>query len=235
MPPKPPPPPPDLTVMQCIAALGATWVTVALDQCLRGAIGAALGIPWRGMALVPSRAWLPVAVQDAGAPATVGGAALMVLAGAAVVPLLALALHAVVTVSRPGGWLRGFALAWLVVAFLWAPTALVASVAPAPAGPVAELYVRLGEPQAGRWAAFALGAVLLVIVAGPLAGAAVSVGRAWMRADALEFRRRLVRVVAGWPAVVAAAALLGVAGWARTPWMALWPAAVLVTLNFRTR
>jgi len=221
--------------MQTIAALVATWWTVALDQCARGIAGLAVGVPWHGIRLEPARAWLPVVVQGPGSPETVGGVALVALAGAALVPLAALALYTLVTVFRSGGWLRGLALAWLVVSFLWVPTALVAAVAPAAAGPVAELYTRLGEPQAGRWAAAALGLVLMVLVSGPLSATAVSVGRAWMRADGLEFRRRLVRVVAGWPALCAAAALLGVEGWARTPWMAVWPVAVLAALQLRTR
>ena len=221
--------------MQSIAAVIATWVTVAVDQCLRGLVGSAVGVPWRGMALDAAHAWLPVAVQGQGSPSTVGAVALMTLAGAVAAPLLALGLHLLVTAFRSAGWLRGLALAWLVAASLWVPTALAAAVFPAASGPVAELYARLGEPQSGRWAALGLGLVLLWLVAGPLSAAAVAVGRNWMRVDGVEFRRRLVRVVAGWPGLVAAAVFLGVAGWARTPWMAPWPFAVLAAMHLRTR
>ena len=235
MPPRPPPPPWALTVLQTIAALAAVWVTVALDQLLRGLVGAAMGIAWRGITLVAAPGWVPVVVQGPGTPATIGGVALVALAGAAAAPLLALGLASASTAFRGSGWLRGFALAWLVVAFLWLPTALAAAAVPSGAGPVAELYQRLGEPQAGRRAALALGLVLLGLVAGPLSGAAIGVGRSWMRADGVEFRRRLVRVVAGWPGLVATGALLGLMGWARTPWLAPWPLAVLAALHLRTR
>lgn len=217
------------------AALAAVWVTAALDQVLRGLIGAALGVPWLAIGLDPARGWTPVVTQGPGPALTVGAVAVLALAGGVVAPLAAFALGRVAWTSRSGGWLRGFALAWLVVACLWLPTALAASASPDSRGPVAELYTRLGDPQAGRGAAAVLALVLLALVAGPVSAAAVGVGRSWMRTDQADFRRRLVRVVAGWPGLAAAAVLLGVLGWARTPWLALWPALVLAALHLRTR
>ncbi len=235
MPPRPPPPPRTLTILQVVAALAAAWVTVALDQVLRGLIGSALGVRWLEVALDPARGWTPVVSQGPAPDLTVGGVALMALAGAVVLPLLAGALAALTSAVRSSGWLRGFALAWLVVSCLWLPTALVAAAAPGSEGPVAGLYARLGNPQAGRGAAAALALVLLVLLAGPVSRKAVAVGRAWMRADSVEFRRRLVRVVAGWPALAATVALLWALGWAREPWLLPWPVAVLAAFHLRTR
>ena len=235
MPPRPPPQPRTLTILMMVAALAATWLTAAMDQVLRGIVGRALGVPWLSMALDPARGWTPVVTQGPAPALTVGGVAAIALAGAVVVPLLAIGLRAVTSAVRSAGWLRGFALAWLVVAILWVPTSLVAAAAPGSHGPVAELYTRLGDPQAGRRAAVVLAAALLALVAGPVSRTAVAVGRSWMRADAIEFRRRLVRVVAGWPGLAAAAAILWTLDWARTPWLAPWPLAVLAALHLRTR
>jgi hypothetical protein len=235
MPPPPPPPPGAITALQSVAALAAVWVSVAVDQVLRGLLGMALGTPLRGFALDQAHAWLPVAVQGPGASQTLGDVTLVALAGTVVIPLLALGLTLLLSSGRTWGWLQGFALVWLVVGALWLPTALAAASLTGSSGPVAELYARLGDPTAGRWTALALGTVVLGLVPGPVSGLAVSVGRRWMRADAPEFRRRLVRVVAGWPGLVAAAALLGAAGWARSPWLAPWPLAVLAAFHIRTR
>ncbi len=211
------------------------WVSVAVDQAMRGLLGMVLGSPLRGFALDPAHAWLPVIVQGPVAGQTVGGVALVALAGAVVIPLVALGLTLLLSSGRSWGWLQGFALVWLVVGALWLPTALAAAALPGSSGPVAELYARLGDPTAGRWTALALGTVLLGLVAGPVSGVAVSVGRRWMRADAPEFRRRLVRVVAGWPGLVAAVALLAVVNGARSPWLVPWPLAVLAAFHIRTR
>jgi hypothetical protein len=235
MPPRPPPPPGAITVLQSVAALAAVWVTVALDQALRGLLGLAMGIPLTGFTLDASRAFLPVIVQGPGSPPTVGLVTLVALAGAIVAPPLALGVVLLLSSGRVWKWVHGFSLAWLVVAVLWLPTALAAAALPGSSGPVAELYGRLGDPTAGRWTALALALAVLVLVAGPVSGVAVSVGRRWMRADSPEFRRRLVRVTAGWPGLVAAAALLAVAGWARSPWLAPWPLAVLAAFHTRTR
>jgi hypothetical protein len=154
------------------------------------------------------------------------------LAGSAVVIAAGVVLYGIVALVRAPGWLRVTALAALVIAVLWLPTSLAAA-AVGGAGPVGALYARLGDPPAGRWASPALGVLLLLLLAGSLTAAAVGTGRAWVRADGRDFRRRLVRVVAGWPAMVA----IGVVAvhWAWTPWFAWWPVAVMTLLMVRTR
>jgi hypothetical protein len=159
----------------------------------------------------------------------------VVATGTAAVIIMALLLAALTNATRSAGWLRGFSLAWVVVALLWVPAALAAGSARRGAGPAADLYRRLGTPQAGRWTAVALSLVVLVLVAGAVSARAVAVGRAWIRADGLAFRRRLVRVTAGWPAVVALVALGSYADWAKSPWLAVFPVAVLAALHWRTR
>ena len=234
MPPRRPPPPGPLTLLSVAAALVAAWLSFALDQLLRGSIGALVGVPWHGVRLSPESSWTIVAVQGSASGVPAGGIALMLLAGAAVLPLIAWGLVGLALAFRSSGWLRSFALSWLAVACIWGPTELAAA-ALGGAGPAAELYARLGEPQAGRWAALGLGIAVMLLIAEPLSRWAVTVGGAWMRADSLEFRRRLVRAVAGWPGACAAFALLLSAGWDRTPWALLWPGVVLVTLQVRTR
>jgi hypothetical protein len=159
-----------------------------------------------------------------------------VVVASLVVVAAGLAVFVAVRLVRAAGWLRGLALGGLVVALVWVPTALAASLLPRGAGPAATLYRSLGDPPAGRWAALALAVLLMALLAGPLSRAALGTARGWMRADAADFRRRLVRVVAGWPAAGATAVLLaGAGGWGRTAWAAVWSLLVLATLHVRTR
>jgi hypothetical protein len=221
-------------VLCSIAGLAAVWVSLAVDQLARGLAGALLGVPMGPITVGGNRHLLTVFHG----PLTGLGPwsfAFVVLAGTASVVTLALLLGALTTAMRSPGWLRGFALAWVVVALLWVPAALAAASVRRGAGPAAELYQRLGAPQAGRWTAAALAVVILALVAGTASARAVAVGRAWIRADGLGFRRRLVRVTAGWPAVIAMVALGVGAGWARSPWLAVFPVAVLASLHWRTR
>jgi hypothetical protein len=221
-------------VLCSIAALAAVWVSLAVDQLARGVAGALLGVPMGPITIGGNRYLLMV---HHGPLTVVGpwGFAFVVLAGTVSVIGLALLLAAATTALRSPGWLRGFALAWVVVALLWVPAALAAGSVRRGAGPAADLYHRLGTPQAGRWATAALALVILVLVAGPASAGAVAVGRAWIRADGLAFRRRLVRVTAGWPAVIAMVALGLGAEWARSPWLAAFPVAVMASLHWRTR
>jgi len=226
-----------LTLLCTVAAGAAVWLSLAVEQLGRGVAGLAAGVPLRGFELSGASAYTVHAVQGSTERLGPGGWAFMVLAGPVLVVMLALLLFAVVSFGRSRGWLKGFSLAWLVVALLWLPTAMVAAALPAAlAGwPVAELYHELGTPQAGRWAAGALGLLALVLVSGFIVARAVAIGRAWMRADAVEFRRRLVRVTAGWPGIAGVAALSCGAGWAPTAWIALYLAAVGLSFHIRTR
>jgi hypothetical protein len=142
-------------------------------------------------------------------------------------------LYLLVNLVRAAGWLRAVVLISSTVGLLWLPTALVAGALDA--GPFAAVYGRLGEPQAGRWAAAALGLAGWLVLGGVASRRSIETGRSWMRVDGLEFRRRLVRVVAGWPAAVAVATLAFAAGWARNPLFLMWIAATVATLQLRTR
>jgi hypothetical protein len=234
VPPRPPPSPPVLTILCCIAALAAVWVCLAVDQLARGLAGALLGVPM-GPVTVGGNRYLLMVFHGPLTGLSPWGFAFVVLAGTVSVIGLAFLLAAATAAMRSPGWLRGFALTWVVVALLWVPAALVAGSMRRGAGPAAELYQRLGPPQAGRWTTAVLALVILVLVAGTVSARAVAVGRAWIRADGLGFRRRLVRVTAGWPAVIALVALGVGAQWAKSPWLAAFPAAVMAALHWRTR
>lgn len=233
MPPRPPPSPPVLTVLCCIAAVAASWLSVAIDALARSAIGGMVGVPSAGLMLLPDLAWTLSARQQA-ASAGPFAWALVVLSGSAAVVLVSTVLAWLVASLRMAGWIRAFALVWSIVGLIWIPTALAAGALNGTRGPGADLYMRLGDPQAGRWSALALGILILAMVAGPGSRRAISGARGWMRADGLEFRRRLVRVVAGWPAAAAILALGLAAGWGQTPWLALWVGVVVGAFQLRT-
>jgi hypothetical protein len=196
-----------LTVLCCLLAGGGAWGLVLLERQLRARLDPPGPIGWA-----------------------------LVIIGISLGILLATSLlYWLVSVMRTSGWLRAVALVWSIVGLIWIPTALAAAALSPGGGPGADLYGRLGEPQAGRWAAAALGLVVLIVVAGPASSRAIAIGRSWMRADALEFRRRLVRVVAGWPGAVAVGVLAVAGEWGRTPLAALWIVAVLGAFQLRTR
>jgi hypothetical protein len=235
VPPRPPPSPPALTVLCSLAAVAAAWLSLALDQIVRGAAGALVGVPFFGVWIDPAHNYTLQAVQGQAAGVGGWGWSFVVLSGTPVLLVLALAFHALVGALRSPGWLRGLSLGWVVVALLWIPASLAAAALPGGGGPVAELYLRLGDPQAGRWTAAALGLLGLFLAAGAASERAVAVGRAWMRADAVEFRRRLVRVSAGWPGAAALMALGVGAGWAGSAWLLVVPVAAVAAMHFRTR
>ena len=211
------------------------WASLAIDQLARGFAGTLAGIPVTGYRIAPER-YYTLLVEPGTATRALGPweVALMSVAGPLAILALALLAAGLVNLLRTGGFLRGLTLAWVVVALLWLPLALLASALPGGGGPVAELYRGLGKPPAGRWTAAALGVALLLVVAGWISRRAVDAGRRWMRADGVDFRRRLVRVTAGWPGVVAVAALALAAGWAAPGWAVGLAVMVLGSLHFRT-
>jgi hypothetical protein len=217
-----------------LAAVIAVWMSIAVDQLVRGLVGSAAGVPFRGLEVSAANRYAVVALQGSTASLGPWGWAFMLLTGPLVVVLLAVALHALVGIMRAPGWLRGLSLAWILVALLWLPVALASAALPGPGGPVAELYAHTGDPRAGRWTAVALAVLVLGVVGGAIAERAVAVGRSWMRADSVEFRRRLVRVTAGWPGVTATAVLAFGAGWAPTAWALVICATVMGALRMRT-
>lgn len=219
-------------VLLTVAALAAGWIAIAVEQVARGVAGLAVDVPLSGFAL--SRTYTVVALQGPTAAVGVGAFAFVTLAGPATLLAAALVFHFLVGVFRTPGWLRGLALEWVVLALLWIPTVLAVAVFAEAGGPVAELYQRLGEPPAGRWGALGLGGLTLWLLARVAVGRTISVGRAWMRTDGLEFRRRLVRVVAGYPAIVALGAAMYLEAWAAPVWSAVWLVVVLGVLVMRT-
>ena len=219
-------------VLLTALALVAGWMAIAVVEVVRGAAGRAVGVPLAGFAL--SRTYTLVAVQGPTAALGAWSLAFVVLAGPAALLVIAVTIHFVAGLFRTPGWLRGLALELAVLALLWIPSMVAVAVLASAGGPVAELYRRLGEPQAGRWGAAGLGCVALWLLARVVAGHAIATARGWMRTDGLEFRRKLVRVVAGYPAAVALGAVMAVGNWAPPIWSGIWVAAVLAVLVART-
>lgn len=220
-------------MLSVLAALVVTWVTIALEQAVRGGSGTLVGVPFQGLVLSPL--YVVKVLQGRPGPLTAWGWTLMLLSGPVVLGFVAIGTHFVAGRFRTAGWLRSLALEWVVLALLWLPTAFAAAALPNGGGPVAELYARLGDPQAGRWAALALALLLLWLLAGVVSNRAVAVGRSWMRTDGLEFRRKLVRVVAGYPGAAALGALAIVAGWMAPAWCIAWLVLAFAALMLRTR
>ena len=235
MPPRPAPPPLAITILTSIAVAVAAWICLAIDEGARGLAGQLLGVPLLGFEIGAGTRFLPVVHQGSAGALGAGAYTLMLLAGIPCMILVAFVTFRMARGFHAAGWLRGFALALLTVALLWLPAALIAAALPGNAGPVQVLYARLGAPMAGRWTAAALGLVLLYLAAGALSVAAIDVGRFWMRVDGIEFRRRLARVAAGWPAAVALALLAFAAGWAPTAWYVPFLALPPMALHIRTR
>lgn len=219
-------------MLSCLSALVAAYAVVLGDQALRGIAGSVEGVEWHGLAIAPR--WFMPRVIQSGAPATPLGWLLLTLSGPVLIAVVAVLGQAVVSLLRVSGWLRSLALSLGLVAVFWLPTQLVGGAIPGGGGAVAELYVALGNPPAGRWGAAALGVLLLWVLAGYASRRAVATGRSWMRADGLEFRRRLVRVVAGYPVALALAAVAFVLGWMPPGFAAVWGLMVLGMLMIRT-
>ncbi len=235
MPPRPPPPPSVLVVLCVLGALVAAWVAIAVEQAGRSLMALPAGVPVSGLSvrsIPPYTLGTDVGTWPPLAPWTV---AAILLGGSVVLVAAALGTHGLVRLFRSPGWLRGLTLELTVLALLWWPTVLFAGAFPDGGGPVADLYDRLGEPQAGRWASGALGLVVLTLLSPVVSAWTVRTGRSWMRADALEFRRRLVRVVSGYPSVVALGSLLVVNAWVPPLAAVGWAALVLGMVNVKTR
>jgi hypothetical protein len=217
--------PPLLAAAAALAAFPAAWLALAADAVVTGAAGQLAGFPWTGVALSPSFTLRPLQVLDGNHPAGLWTVAL--LAGPVGSALLGFAVHWVVEAARSPAWLRVVALELVAFAGLRLPALMFAGVAPGGTGPVNDLYARLGEPQTGGWSVRVLAVLLLAAVAAVLAQRAVAVGRGWMRVDGREFRRRLVRVLTGYPALTALAGWSALTAWAAPLWMVGW---LLLTL-----
>jgi hypothetical protein len=209
-----------LAVACLVAAIPAAWLALAGDAVAAGAVGSLAGFPWTGLRLTPS---FIVSAEQVWAGDHAPALWVMALtSGPLGAVLLGLALHFVFSVVRSAAWLRVLALEWTTFATLRLPALLAAGVVPGGRGPADDLYRRLGEPQSGRWAVAVLALLALWGAAMLVSRLAVGAGRDWMRVDGRPFRRHLVRVVAGYPAVAALAAWSAVAPWAPASWMAGW-------------
>ena len=219
MPQKEPLSPPLLASAGILAAVPAAWLALATDAVVAGIASALAGFRWQGLSLAPS--FTVRAVVDTGGSHAAALWAIALLAGPAGCALVALIAQLVVESVRSPAWLRVLALEFLAFAWLRVPALLAAGAAHG-RGPVAELYLRLGEPEAGRWPVAVLAGLTLAAAAALVAGRTVAVGRTWMRVDGRGFRRRVARVLAGYPALVALAGWSVLVPWAAPVWMGLW-------------
>jgi len=224
--------PPLLAVGCVLAALPAAWLVLASDVLIGSAAGSVLGFGGTGLALSPVFTVVPAHAWEGTHPATLWVMAL--LAGPVGAALVGLLLFGATQLVRTAAWLRVLALEWAAFATLRLPALLFAGVAPGTPGPVNEVYRRLGEPQSGRWAIALLALLALWGADASVARLALGAGAGWMRTDGRPFRRRLVRIVAGYPAMVALAGWSVVAPWAPAPWMAGWLLLALVALHALT-
>ncbi len=209
-----------------VAAFPAAWLVLAADALASGVFGSLAGFHWGGMSLAPSFTLRADLATDGSHGAALWATAL--LAGPIVTAALALAVQVLVESTRSPAWLRVVALEALAFAWLRIPALLVAGSGSRGRGPVAELYLRLGDPQVGRWPAAVLAIVVLAAAAAVVNQRVVDAGRSWMRADGRPFRRRLVRVLAGYPTLVALAGWSVIMPWAPPVWTGLW---LLLTLS----
>lgn len=226
MPQKEPLSPPLLALTGVLAAVPAAWLALAADAVVSGAAGSLAGFHWIALSVTPTYI-LRAELATEGSP----GAALWafaLLAGPLAAALVALGAHLLVESVRSSAWLRILALELLGFAWLRLPALLVAGAFPGGRGPVPDVYARLGEAQAGRWPVAFLAILALAGAGALIAGRTVAVGRTWMRVDGRQFRRRVARVLGGYPIVAALAAWSVLVPWAAPGWMAAW---LLLTLS----
>ncbi len=229
MPQRDPLSPPLLTLAGALAAIPAAWLALAADAVVGGAAGAAAGFAWPGVAVTPS--FTLTSGLDTGGSHPAAAWAVVLLAGPLGSVGLGLVAHGIAQLLRGLPWLRVVTFQWVAFATLRVPALLAAAVVPGGRGPLNDLYGRLGEPESGRWAVALLALLALWGGAALVARLAVGFGREWMRVDGPGFRRRLVRVVAGYPVLVALAAWSILASWAGPGWMAAWLVLTLAALQ----
>jgi len=224
---------PSLLAGACaLAAVPAAWLALAADTLCGGLVGAALGFGWSGIAIGPT--FTPTAARAwAGSHAPLAWA-IALLAGPTGAALLGLALVVLTRTLRSSAWLRVLALEWIAFAGLRVPALLAAAAMPHGSGPMDALYRVLGDPQSGRWAVVLLALLLLWGVAALVSRLALATGGDWMRVDGRGFRRHLVRIVAGYPSLLALAAWSLLAPWAPWPWAAGWLLLGLAALHALT-
>lgn len=221
--------PPLLLIASVLAAQPAAWLALAADAVVAGAVGALAGIPWGGLSFTHGFIVRPVQASGGQLPAVVW--TVVLLAGPVGTAALGLAAHFLAEGTGAAAWLRVPALQWGSFALLRLPALVFAGVAPGGRGPVNELYSRLGEPQSGRWSLAPLAVLALGGVATVVVRRSVATGREWMRLDGREFRRRLVRVLGGYPSLVSLVVWCVLAPWAAPVWMAGWLLLTLASMH----
>ncbi len=160
--------------------------------------------------------------------------ATVLLAGPVAAMLVGAAAHLLAEALLAAGWLRTLAFQAFAFAWLRLPLLALSAGIPRGRGSLSLLYKHLGEPESGRWAAIALGLVLLWGIAALVAWRAVALGRDWLRVDGRGFRRRAVRLVAGYPFVVATAAFALERPTAPLGWLAVLLVTFIGCLYLRT-
>ena len=227
---------PLLGALAVVAALAGCWLVLAVESLAQGGVGALGGFVAHGVAFPPPYG-VPLVRQSLGGPHGAWSWTAFLLAG----PIAALAVgfgaHALAEVIGASGWLRVVAFEVFAIAWLRLPLQILASGLPGGrggSGPLGTLYARLGEPESGRWAAVGIGLLALWGIAGLVSARAVTVGRTWLRTDDAAFRRRLVRVLAGYPFVVASGAFVFERPFGSVPMVVAGLVLVVAALTART-
>jgi ribose/xylose/arabinose/galactoside ABC-type transport system permease subunit len=217
-----------------VAGLAAGWLVLALETLAQGGAGALVGFGPPKFLFEPP---FGLPSLDLGHGAAAHGPwpwAIVLLAGPAAALIAGTVAHLLTEALQAPPWLR--TLGFEVFAFAWLrlPLLTLSAGIPGGRGSFARLYDRLGEPESGRWAAIALGLVILWGVTALVAWRAVALGREWLRSDGRVFRRRAVRLVAAYPFMFAAAAYSFERPTAPLGWLAILLGLVLGCLSLRT-
>jgi hypothetical protein len=225
---------PLLGALLALAGFVAGWLVLAMEALAQAGAGALFGFSWQAFGFEPPLG-LPLVRQSFQGSSSPWSSAIILLAGPVVASLVAAACHALAEGLRAPAWVRAVALEVFAIAWLRLPLLLLAAGVPGGRGPVAALYERLGEPESGRWAAIALGVVVLWGVAWLVAWRAVELGGEWLRTDGRGFRRRVVRLAAAYPVLLATAGFSFQRPLAPAAWLGAGLALVLGALTLRTR
>ena len=218
-----------------MAGLAAGWLVFALETVAQGGAGALAGFGPPHLLFEPPFG-LPRLVLEQGP----GGAhgpwawASLLLAGPTAALLAGTLAHLLTETIQAPPWLRTLGFEMFAIAWLRLPVLVLSAGIPGGRGSLADLYERLGEPESGRWAAIALGLVILWGTGALVARRAVALGREWLRADSRVFRRRAVRLVAGYPFLLTTAAYAIERPTAPLGWVVVAMGLVLGCLSLRT-
>ena len=225
---------PLLGALLVVGALASGWLDLAVEALTQAGIGVLGGVPGLELVLTPPYGLPTVRIAPQGPVGPLILAAFHV-AGPAAAMALGAAAHALAEALGLAGWVRVVAFEAFAFAWLRLPVVVVAAGVEGGAGPLASVYGGLGEPETGRWTAIALGLLLLWWISGLVAGRAVAMGREWLRVDGAAFRRRLVRLVAAYPFVVATVAFALGRAVAPPGWTAALLAAAVGCLMLQSR